>query len=519
MKPRSSVAALAEPAGLCQSARISSDPPHKPKGPLPTTNDAGLASGPRADTEVDADVEPSLVGTIMGNYQIKEMIGRGGMGSVYRGQHIELRQSVAIKVLRKKYSGHDEALRRFFNEAKATTLIEHPGIVKTLDFGRTPEGLAFITMELLRGQTLAERIEGQTFSERRALSMIRQIASALAATHAIGIIHRDLKPDNVFLCPDPDMPEGERIKLLDFGIAKLTNPDETPNAKTQTGAVMGTPAYMSPEQCRAIKLDHRADLYSLGCMLFELISGRLVFSGEGAGDLIVAHISEPAPSLVKVVEGTTPAVADLTARLLAKAPEERPPSCLALMEAIDRVVAAGVRNEATVPKPAPKQVRPPSDSDIALAPRFVGTTTAKLRKPKRRIGKFVLLAGATVIGLAGFMMCRNSREASAPTKPQPAVVAVDAAPPKAPAPPQPNVPPTIPTTLTLHVTTTPANATVFVDNIRVGNTPLHWVRPPDKTKRALNVAVQLAGYREVDFDVPPTAVGDLQHVLTLVPKR
>lgn len=125
------------------------------------------------------------------------------------------------------------------------------------------------------------------------------------------------------------MPEGERIKLLDFGIAKLTNPDETPNAKTQTGAVMGTPAYMSPEQCRAIKLDHRADLYSLGCMLFELISGRLVFSGEGAGDLIVAHISEPAPSLVKVVEGTTPAVADLTA-VVSQSPRRAPAELLGI---------------------------------------------------------------------------------------------------------------------------------------------------------------------------------------------
>jgi len=510
---------LAECAGLCQSARISSDPTHKPNGPLPTTNDAGLESGLRVEADLDADVEPALSGTIMGNYEIKELLGRGGMGSVYRGQHIELRQSVAIKVLRKKYSGHEEALRRFFNEAKATTLIEHPGIVKTLDFGRTSEGLAFITMELLRGQTLADRIVGQTFGERRALSIIRQIASALAATHAIGIIHRDLKPENVFLCPDPDMPDGERIKLLDFGIAKLTNPDETPSAKTQTGAVMGTPAYMSPEQCRAIKLDHRADLYSLGCILFELLSGRLVFSGEGAGDLIVAHISEPPPSLIKIVDGTTPAVADLTARLLAKAPEERPPSCVALMEAIDRVVAAGVRNEATVPPPAPEQVRPPSDSDIVLAPAVAGKTTARVRKPKRHIGKFVLLAGASAVGLAGFMMCRNSREATAPAKPPlPAVTSVDAAAPKD-APPTPAMTPTVPTTLTLHVTTTPANATVYVDNIRVGTTPMHWIRPPDKNKRALKVAVQLAGYREVNFDVPPTAVGDLHHVLTLVPKR
>jgi serine/threonine protein kinase len=490
--------------------------------PLVNTNEA--TPQPAASSETSVVAEASLVGSVIGNYRLVELIGRGGMGTVYRGQHEELRRFVALKILRPKYSGNEEALQRFFNEARATSAIDHPGIVKIFDFGRTADGLAFIAMELLRGESLSHRIEVKPLSEQRALGIIRQLASALAAAHAIGIVHRDLKPDNIFLCIDPDMADGERIKLLDFGIAKLALPDETTPAPalTQTGTLMGTPSYMSPEQCRGVKVDLRSDIYALGCILFELISGRLVFLGEGAGDLIVAHISEPPPLLMTVVPGTTPAVADITARLLAKLPAQRPPTCNALIEAIDRVIAGGVLTTAIAPKPAPKPAEIPSDSDIWLAPKKTGVETVKIPKHRLPIGKYIVVGTMLVFTILGYAVCRNSRQAAAPAPPlrptnDATLQFTDTEALVAPRPPD-TLPP-IPTGLTVHVTTLPPNATIFVDNLRVGSSPLTWTRPAQQANRKLIVTVQLSGYRDNVFEVSPSAVGEVRHVLTLAPLR
>ena len=505
---------------MWQSQLISASDPTI--SPAPTGEQAPVA--PVSSHAAAVEAEESRVGSVIGNYRLVERIGHGGMGTVYRGQHEELRRFVALKILRQKYSGDEEALQRFFNEAKATSAIDHPGIVKIFDFGRTADGLAFIAMELLRGEPLSNRIENSPLSEQRALGIIRQLASALAAAHAIGIVHRDLKPDNVFLCIDPDMPEGERIKLLDFGIAKLALPDErTPApALTQTGTLLGTPSYMSPEQCRGVKVDVRSDIYALGCILFELISGRLVFLGEGAGDLIVAHISEPPPLLVTVVPGTTPAVANLTARLLAKLPEQRPPNCSALIDAIDRIIAAGVHHAATAPKPQPKPAEIPSDSDIWLEPKKSGAETAKLPKPQLPIGKFILIGTTLAFAVVGYAFYRNSRPTAAPAlalRPSNDVTVGLAPQDATQASPSPDAAPPIPTALILHVTTVPPGATVFVDNIRVGASPLTWTRPTKQGKRTLNVTVQLPGYRDNVFEVPSSAVGDVQHMLTLAPLR
>ncbi len=486
--------------------------------PLVVTNEA--TPPPAANSETAVVAEASLVGSVIGNYRLVELVGRGGMGTVYRAQHEELRRFVAFKILRAKYSGNEEALQRFFIEAKATSAIDHPGIVKIFDFGRTSDGLAFIAMELLRGEPLSHRIEGTPLSEQRALGIIRQLASALAAAHTIGIVHRDLKPDNIFLCIDTEMPDGERIKLLDFGIAKLALPDEAAPAPalTQTGTLIGTPSYMSPEQCRGVNVDLRSDIYALGCILFELISGRLVFLGEGSGDLIVAHISEPPPLLMTVVPGTTPAVADLTARLLAKFPEQRPPHCTALIEAIDRVVAGGVRSEPIAPTPPPKPAEIPSDSDIWLAPKRTGAETVRIPERRLPIGKYIVVGTTLVFTLLGYAVCRNSRQAHAPAPPlRPTNDATlqftdqDAA----VAPRPPDTAPPVPTGLTLHVTTSPPNATIFVDNLRVGSSPLTWTRPAQQANRKLIVTVQLSGYRDNVFEVSPSAVGDVRHVLTL----
>jgi hypothetical protein len=182
--------------------------------------------------------------------------------------------------------------------------------VQIYDFGRAPTGLAYIAMELLEGETLAARIKRGPASEADALALVRQVAAALAAAHAIGVVHRDLKPSNIFLAPDPEAPGQVRVKLLDFGIAKLMDGTAGKQLgaeqRTQTGAFLGTPAYMSPEQCRGVDVDHRTDIYALGCILYELLAGQRAFMGETAGDLIVAHIAQPAPLLKEVVPAATP---------------------------------------------------------------------------------------------------------------------------------------------------------------------------------------------------------------------
>ncbi|MGE3767880.1 MAG: serine/threonine protein kinase, partial [Kofleriaceae bacterium] len=264
-----------------------------------------------------------MLGTVVGSYRITGQIAVGGMGTVYRAEHTLIGRIAAIKVLHPEMTTSREIVTRFFNEAKATSGIKHPGIVEVFDFGYMPSGHAYLVMEYLEGETLSQRMKARgTLSEGEAAMLMRGVCSALAAAHAKGVVHRDLKPDNIFVVPEPDSPIGERTKILDFGIAKLTEVGEG-NQHTKAGAVMGTPTYMSPEQCRGTgQVDHRADLYSIGCMLYELVIGRPPFAQTGAGELLGAHLFvEPDPPsrhgrISQELEA-------LVMRLLDKKPENR----------------------------------------------------------------------------------------------------------------------------------------------------------------------------------------------------
>jgi eukaryotic-like serine/threonine-protein kinase len=273
----------------------------------------------------------------IGQYRVTGLIGRGGMGVVYAAEHTLLGRPAAIKVLLPELSQKQDVVMRFFNEARAATAIRHPGIVEIYDFGWTPDGAAYIVMECLEGETLARRASRVRLRWSGVLAVARQIAGALAAAHAKGIVHRDLKPDNVFLVTDPEVPGGERIKLLDFGIAKLAVDSTTSSNVTKTGAVMGTPTYMAPEQCRGVVVDHRADLYALGCVIYELCCGRPPFLGEGTGDVLAAHIHLPVPPMATHGAELPPAVEQLVRHLLAKVPADRVQSAEELIRAIDAV--------------------------------------------------------------------------------------------------------------------------------------------------------------------------------------
>ena len=266
-----------------------------------------------------------MIGEELGSYRVVEPIGKGGMASVYLGEHSVLGHKVAIKVLHEANPGNPMAERRFINEAKVIAAIRHPGIVELFDFGRGPDGRAYIVMELLDGETLRSRMRQHgPLPLSKSLVFARQIATAVAMAHDKGIIHRDLKPDNIFLVPDAEVEFGERVKVLDFGVAKRLGGDRPVSEATATGVLVGTPAYMSPEQCRGTsEIDHRSDIYSLGIVFYRMVTGQLPFDSAGTGELIGKHIFEEAPD-VHDIDPTIPGpIASLIKKCLAKAPEDR----------------------------------------------------------------------------------------------------------------------------------------------------------------------------------------------------
>jgi len=291
-----------------------------------------------------------MIGETIGSYTILRRLGEGGMGEVYLAEHKHIARRAAIKLLLPELTTKSEAVSRFFTEARATSLIRHPGIVEILDCAVHTNGRAYIIMEFLDGESLAhalERVGSFSSQAASALAILGQIASALSAAHAKGIVHRDLKPDNVFLAAGAasgshPSENGLRVKILDFGIAKLAAEGQASLQRTRTGSLLGTPVYMSPEQCRgAGAVDHRSDLYSLGCIGYELFAGRPPFVKEGAGELLVAHLSEDPVSLGAVAKTVSPALSALIDRLLAKDPAQRPASALEVVQAIEGLL--GVR--------------------------------------------------------------------------------------------------------------------------------------------------------------------------------
>ncbi|MDQ3366624.1 MAG: protein kinase [Myxococcota bacterium] len=274
-------------------------------------------------------------GATVGAYRVLRKLGEGGMGVVYVAEHALLGRRAAIKVLLPELSANREIVQRFFNEARAVTQIADPGIVQIFDFGFHTDGSAFIVLELLEGESMDARLlRIGRFSPFDCLRLMRQICTSLQAAHAKGIVHRDLKPENIFIVGDPAVTGGERAKILDFGIAKLSA-EEPGMMKTRTGMVMGTPVYMSPEQCRgAGEIDHRSDIYSVACVMMTMLTGAPPFHGEGSGDLIAAHLREPPPLASSRVHGLPPVIDQILQRSLAKSPNDRFGSMMELVETI-----------------------------------------------------------------------------------------------------------------------------------------------------------------------------------------
>ncbi len=222
-----------------------------------------------------------FVGRTIGNFVLSRKVGEGGMGAVYLGEHNRISRRAAIKVLLPELASEPEVVARFLNEARASADIKHPHVIEISDFGELDDGTSYLVMEWLQGRSLADRMGAARVPVTQALHIGRQIAEALEAAHQRGVVHRDLKPDNVFLVERDG--DADFVKVLDFGIAKILR--GATELHTQTGAIMGTPGYMAPEQCRGEVVDPRADLYALGVILYEMLGGRLPFEAEGLGEL------------------------------------------------------------------------------------------------------------------------------------------------------------------------------------------------------------------------------------------
>jgi tRNA A-37 threonylcarbamoyl transferase component Bud32 len=324
-----------------------------------------------------------VLGEVVGNYRVTAKIAEGGMGAVYKAEHPLLGKTAAVKVLLPELSQNHDIVNRFFNEAKAATAIRHPGIVEIFDFGYLPSGMAYITMELLDGEPLSRVLVARgRLTEQEALLYTRGIASALAAAHAQGIIHRDLKPDNIFLVRDPDMLGGLRPKILDFGIAKVTEAQRIGGvSKTRTGAVLGTPTYMSPEQCRGTgEIDARSDLYAVGCILYEMLVGRPPFHSEGIGELLAMHMYMAPQSPTELGLPISTAAEGLMMQLLQKRPDDRVQSAADLarllgQQSMPGIVAAGAPTISSSGMHTPAPLLTPHGM-LTPAPRMSGGQSA-----------------------------------------------------------------------------------------------------------------------------------------------
>ena len=361
-----------------------------------------------------------MIGERVGSYRIVASLGAGGMGTVWLAEHTLLGRRVAIKFLHASVSQSASLVERFFAEARAATRIADPGIVVIYDFGWHSDNSAYIVMEHLDGESLAARLRAGRFSVATAVRVVQQAAMAMAVAHAGGIIHRDLKPDNIFLIPDAAVPGGERVKILDFGIAKLIGDDHGNPTRTRTGLIMGTPMYMSPEQCRgAGDVDHRTDIYALGCVMFHLMCGRPPFFAPTPGDMIAAQLREmPQPPSTLVPEIPL-AIDTIVMRCLAKAAGDR----YATMTELVRDLRMAIGSLTAVPTIAPLRAKSRSDSelpDYSRGPQLstLGTCAAEsLARPpplrsRRRIGLAVGAALLTAVAIT--ILVARSRPASSP---------------------------------------------------------------------------------------------------------
>jgi serine/threonine protein kinase len=487
-----------------------------------------LAWKPRAQRPSASPVErpEDLVGAVLGSYRLLELVGRGGMGFVYRAEHTRLGREVALKLLRADYARRRDAVARFFQEARTVNRVRHRNIVDVTDFVELPDGTTFIIMELLRGENLGKWARAG-FDQARAVALLTEICDGLAAAHAVGVVHRDLKPDNVIVVTGAE--GNEHIKLLDFGVAKLLNrDDEDVGLETAAGSVIGTPAYMSPEQAGGLTVDARSDIYSLGAIMYELFCAAPMFRGKSFGEYVRKHLTEVPvrPSQTQGGAGIDQRIEAMILRCLDKDPARRyqhigelRDELLALLGSVEthvgdrgRILAldaaarmsAGSRAHGSSLIP----LTPTSPSRLSAASRSTAPTTA-LTAPRRWPWITAAIAIAAAAAGAAFAVATSSdlpSPASAATPPPASHAVVQSLPPGTAAG-------TPPHTVDVRIDATPAGD-VFAagTDTRLCTTPCAITVDPadggDRERRSFTV--RRAGFFDepvvIDLDGPSQQV-------------
>ena len=462
------------------------------------TNEAAFCPHDGSSTVVHEDAVPDvdpLIGQVLdGRYRIDHVLGEGGMGIVYHATHAVLGKPMAIKVLRGEAAKDPDTVKRFVQEAQASSTIGHPNIVSISDFGHLPDGAAYFVMEHLEGETLTQLMLRQApLSPRAAARILRGIGSAMAAAHARGIIHRDLKPDNVFMAQLGD-PEPV-VKILDFGIAKVGG---STSKLTRAGQVFGTPHYMSPEQCAGSGVDHRTDIYALGVILYEMVTGSVPFDADNLMGILTKHLYEP-PKAPREINPNVPAdLETVVQRCMAKDAEQRYQTMAEVVADLDRL-DAGIRPDAT------------------NAFRTAAATSAAL--PQQRSKKPLFIGAALLVLLGAGAVGASVLFGDSPTPP--AVAQPIVAPPPDPTPVA--APPTAPAVGTavaeaprVSVTSVPPGAEVWRGDELLGNTPLELPRPSGDDR--LELEARSAGYVSQHFVLSRLTVAE-QLRITLEAER
>jgi serine/threonine-protein kinase len=384
------------------------------------------------DNRLPTELQP---GNMVGDYRIEGVLGSGGMGQVYASVHPVIGKRAAIKVLRAELSVNREAVERFVQEARAVNQIGHPNIVDVFAFGALPDGRSYFVMEWLKGESLRHRMKRDRMTIAEVAHVVDSVCIALEAAHEKGIVHRDLKPDNVFLVAVRSA--RPMVKLLDFGIAKLMGTEDTRLERTRTGNLLGTPAYIAPEQARGETIDQRVDVYSLGAMAYEMLAREVPFPARSAMDMVAQHLYTEPPSLRKRLPDAPAELDGLISRMMAKAPEARPSldeirSVMArCAEGGEAPTAAGKGRRAA---PALDASTMPSGS-IEHAETMISVTGAvpaqPAEEPRRRTVWLlpVLFLAAAGLAAAVVLATRGGDSAEGETPAQPAAApAPDAAP-------------------------------------------------------------------------------------------
>ncbi|GAB5549346.1 MAG: hypothetical protein SangKO_091060 [Sandaracinaceae bacterium] len=503
-------------------------------GPADVRDTPQVKSSFETPTEEQPEDDPWIGRTLSKVYEIESKIGEGGMGSVYLARHIHLQKAFAIKVLIDSIAGKGNAVERLQQEAMAAANIDHENIVDVVNFDRTDEGAVFIVMELLKGESLADAIGRGPISLHRALPIGFQICRALHAAHEHGIVHRDLKPENVFLTE-----KGGRtlVKVLDFGISKIKRAESEQVRMTKTGQLVGTPLYMSPEQARGeSEIDRRVDVYAMGVILFEMITGAPPFDGRNYFELLWKHGNEPPPSMKEINPNVhiPDAVDAVVLKTLAKDRDARYQTLLEVEHALMKA-APDVPSLPAMPSLPPERPRVggpvgPTRKMLAHAATEAMETgdelaatpngTAEVALPQRKIGPLLAVAAAAVllVGAVGYALTREdptlettvgeppAEEEGRPEEPISEVESESGATddPAAETRPPPGVdPPPTPQRVSVTLSSSPDGAEVSVGDRVLGTTPL--TVPIEVSDEAITLRFRKAGYLDQTLSVVPAA--------------